>query len=105
MRGENAKLLTVTEASEFLSIRPRTIHKLVRDGKLGCVQVTPKERRFTSEQLAAYVEGQTIAPKEIDRKLGNPLPSKTKGGEKRRERVTRVSERVSVREEIRKLCQ
>jgi excisionase family DNA binding protein len=107
LQADHAGLLTIDEACAFLRLKPRTLHKLVRLGRLGCVQVTQKERRFTREQLDAYVVAQTIAPKNvIDRKTETSLPLKTKGGENRRERrVTRVSEPVSIREEIRRLCQ
>ena len=64
-------LLTVHEASAFLQITPRTIHRLVREGLLGCVQITSRERCFTARQLDAYIEAQTIPAKiAIDRKPG-----------------------------------
>jgi excisionase family DNA binding protein len=99
------ELLTIGDASAFLKLKPRTLYKLVREGRLGCIQVTAKERRFTRDQLAAYVEAQTITPKiPIDRKPSNPLPSSMTGGE-RRKRVKRVSGQVSIRKEIMQLCQ
>jgi excisionase family DNA binding protein len=45
--------------AQILGISVKTIHKLVRDGKLGCVQVTTKDRRFTQEQVQRYIESCT----------------------------------------------
>jgi excisionase family DNA binding protein len=59
------KLLTPIEAAQILSISKKTVHKLVRDGKLGCVQVTDKERRFTEEQIKAYIEAQSNEPRVV----------------------------------------
>jgi hypothetical protein len=41
------KLMTVKDVAEILGIAAKTVNKLVREAKLGCVQVTAKERRFT----------------------------------------------------------
>ena len=43
----------------FLGISVKTVNKLVREGKLGCVQVTAKERRFTEDQIREYIESRT----------------------------------------------
>jgi hypothetical protein len=70
------------------------------------VQISRRERRFTEDQIGAYVQAQTIAPKiVIDSRPKTSLPLNAKGGERRDQRVKRVSEPVSVREEIRRLCQ
>jgi excisionase family DNA binding protein len=49
-------LSQVSDVAQMLGISSKTVHKLVREGKLPCVQVTALERRFTgrliwSEQL------------------------------------------------------
>lgn len=77
-------LLSPKEVAERLGISPRTVHKLVRDGKLGCVQVTERDRRFTPEQVKEYIERRTIAvPNPLDRKISEKLRwSQPKGGEK-----------------------
>ena len=98
-------LLTVAEASDLLQVRPRTIHKLCREGKLGYVMVTAKERRFTRSQLDTYITEQTIMPKVIDRKPMNPLTSTEKGGGRREQRVLKVSEAGLLKQEIKSLCQ
>ena len=49
-------LLQACDVATLLGISVKTVHKLVREGKLLCVQVTARERRFAgrliwSEQL------------------------------------------------------
>lgn len=72
MRKENdndkigiQRLLSPKDVAEILGISVKTVHKLVREGKLGSVQVTAKERRFTEEQVRAYIEAQSNKPEEV----------------------------------------
>ena len=58
-----SRLLGANDAAEILGISVKTVHKLVREGRLGCVQVTAKERRFTEEQIRAYIEAQSQGPR------------------------------------------
>lgn len=60
-----SKLLGVREVAEILRISAKTVNKLARDGKLGFVQVTGKERRFTEEQIRAYIEAQSHMPTSV----------------------------------------
>ena len=77
-----ARLLSPKDVAEILGISVKTVHKLVRDGKLGCVQVTSKERRFTEEQVQDYVESQTIGVR-VDKKRVTRVSSiPEKGGKK-----------------------
>ncbi len=79
------RLMTAMDVAEILGISAKTVHKLVREGRLGCVQVTAKERRFTEEQIKAYIEAQSQGPRveHVDmprvRQVSSPA---TKGGEK-----------------------
>lgn len=77
-----APLLDADDVATILRISPKTVHKLVREGKLSCVQVTTKERRFTRANVQAYIESRTIhCP--IDKGHFTPLSSMPKkGGEK-----------------------
>ncbi|MEW6406973.1 MAG: helix-turn-helix domain-containing protein [Chloroflexota bacterium] len=54
------QLMDAQDVALILKIAPKTVHKLVRRGKLGCVQVTAKYRRFTREQVQAYIESRTV---------------------------------------------
>jgi excisionase family DNA binding protein len=78
------KLLYPRDVAQLLGISVKTVHKLVRDGKLGCVQVTTGDRRFTQEQVQHYIEGctkNTLA--KIDREPTVRVRSfPPKGGEK-----------------------
>jgi excisionase family DNA binding protein len=76
------QLMDAKDVALILKIAPKTVHKLVRKGKLGCVQVTEKDRRFTREQVQAYIESQTVTVR-FDKKSTKPVRSTPpKGGEK-----------------------
>ncbi len=79
------KLLKATDVADLLGISVKTVHKLVRDQRLACVQVTSKERRFTEEQVRAYIEGQSreIHQVRVDTPRPRPVSSESKkGGQK-----------------------
>ena len=91
------RLLRPKDDAEILGISVKTVHKLVREGKLGCVQVTSKERRFTAEQIRAYVEAQSIGVR-VDKKLAPRVSSAPKkGGQK----SSRSFDRANLLKEIR----
>jgi excisionase family DNA binding protein len=88
MRKENEqdrisvpRLLSAKDVGEILGISVKTVNKLVRAGKLACVQVTTKERRFTEEQVREFLESSTIKTP-IDKKSAKPLDFPRKGGQK-----------------------
>jgi excisionase family DNA binding protein len=83
IQGESQirKLMTAKDVAEILGIAAKTVNKLVRDGKLGCVQVTAKERRFTEEQVERFVESRSIE-RPVDRTSPKPLDFPRKGGKK-----------------------
>ncbi len=72
-------LWTVSDVALFLDVSTKTIHKLVREGKLACVQVTARERRFTHEQVEDYVRSQTTSVR-VDRTPRSPVKSALKKG-------------------------
>jgi excisionase family DNA binding protein len=75
------KLLSAKDVAEILGISVKTVNKLVREAKLGCVQVTTKERRFTEQQVEGFIESRTIE-RPVDRKSPKPLDFPRKGGKK-----------------------
>jgi len=75
------KLLSAKDVAEILGISPKTVNKLVREAKLGCVQVTAKERRFTEEQVEGFIDSRTIDTP-VDRKSPKPVDFPRKGGKK-----------------------
>jgi hypothetical protein len=75
-------LLDANDVAKIFKISVKTVHKRVREGKLGCVQVTPKDRRFTRKQVQAFVEAQSNEVR-IDRSEEKPVKFQPpKGGEK-----------------------
>jgi excisionase family DNA binding protein len=73
------RLLRVTDAASILSISTKTVHKLVREKKLSCVQVTSRERRFTQEQIEEYILSQSTSVR-VDKKDPRPVKSHPKKG-------------------------
>jgi len=77
-----ALLLEPKEVASILKISLKTMHKLVRERKLSCVQVTVRERRFTPEQVQQYIESQSTGIR-VDKKDPRTVSSRPKkGGEK-----------------------
>src|SRR5208283_1511485 len=76
------KLLSARDVAKILGISVKTVNKLVREAKLGCVQVTAKERRFTEEQIREYIESRS-SKVQIDKTKPDRVKSAVpKGGEK-----------------------
>ena len=105
-RGQDgiARLLSPRDVAEILGIGVKTVHKLVRERKLGCVQVTSKERRFTEEQVRAYIEAQSKGFQEVrvDTPRGRRVSSEVKkGGNGKEHRVEKTKDSwASLREEM-----
>ncbi len=76
---EPRRLLTAQEVAKILGISRKTVHRLVREGKLPCVQVTARERRFTPEQVQEYIESQSTG-KRVDKRDPRPVSSRPKKG-------------------------
>ena len=64
-QGQLRSLMTAKDVAEILGISAKTVNRLARERKLGCVQVTGKERRFTEEQVREYIEAQSRRPEEV----------------------------------------
>jgi excisionase family DNA binding protein len=89
MRKENEqdqisipRLLSAKDVGEILGISVKTVNKLVREAKLGCVQVTAKELRFTEEQVQAYIEAQSKEVRVDTRTRERVKSAPPEGGEK-----------------------
>jgi excisionase family DNA binding protein len=72
-------LWCASDVAQVLDISTKTVHKLVREGKLPCVQVTTRERRFTPEQVKQYVESQSTGIR-VDKSAASPVSSRPKKG-------------------------
>jgi excisionase family DNA binding protein len=76
------KLLSTEEAARTLCCTVKTIHKKVREGELGCVQLSEKKRMFKPEQLQSFIDSKTVEPV-IDRKNSVRVSSEPKKGGER----------------------
>jgi excisionase family DNA binding protein len=96
-------LLTAEQVAEHLGVKPKTVHQLVREGKLACIQVTARDRKFTETQIEAFIASRTIhMPKIVDRNSPHKLPSPTrKGGVQRKSTGDSLSERRKMKEDLR----
>ena len=62
-------------AAQRLRVGVRTINTWARKGEMECVQLSPRKRRFTSDQLKKFIETRTRAmPKNLDRPKSKRLP-------------------------------
>ncbi len=77
-------LLDAKDVAKLFKISAKTVHKRVREGKLGCVQVTSKDRRFTRKQVQAFIEAQSTGVR-VDKKDSKPIPSVSKKGGENKE--------------------
>jgi excisionase family DNA binding protein len=78
-------------------VSEKTVHKLVREGKLACVQITGRERRFTDEQVLEFIRSQTRSVR-VDKKPRPPVSSPArKGGEKKSVGLSRTDLRKEMR--------
>jgi excisionase family DNA binding protein len=91
-------LLTAEDVAATLGISVKTVHKLVREGKLPCVQVTARERRFTPQQVQQYIDSQSTSIR-VDKKAALVVSFRPKkGGAK----SSGVFSRQALLEEMRK---
>ncbi|MBM3301564.1 MAG: helix-turn-helix domain-containing protein [Deltaproteobacteria bacterium] len=74
-----SRLLTVLVVASILGISPKTVHKLVRERKLACVQVTPRDRRFTFDQIQEFIRSRST-PVRVDKNDPRPVRSAPKKG-------------------------
>lgn len=102
--SDNDRLLTIETVAAQLGLRPKTVNQFVRDGKLGCVQLTRRDRRITRTQLEEFIESRTVEPpkKVVDPRAAKGIPFPRKGGDTSKSRGSGVG---LLRKEIHELCQ
>ncbi|MEI6135737.1 MAG: helix-turn-helix domain-containing protein [Desulfomonile sp.] len=79
-------ILTTEEVAEYLGVRKTAVYRYVREGKLDCVRISFKERRFTEEQVMEFIHRQTVSkPRPIDIPQPARLPSypRNRGGDEK----------------------
>jgi excisionase family DNA binding protein len=52
-------LLTPEQVGRVLGIGGKTVNKLAKEGKIGCVEVTTSKRLFTKELVEEFIKKQT----------------------------------------------
>ncbi len=92
-------LLKARDVAERLLVSEKTVHKLVREGRLACVQVTARDRRFTHEQVQEYIRSHSTEVR-VDKKEPRPVSSYPKKGGAKSSGVSGTG----LAEEIRSLC-
>lgn len=93
------RLLDAKEVAEMIRVAIKTVHKLAREGRLACVQITPRERRFTQEQVQEYIRVQSTEMR-VDRKAASAVSSRPKKGGAKSSGVSGTA----LAKEIRSLC-
>jgi excisionase family DNA binding protein len=96
----SVSLLDAQDVALILKVSAKTVHKLVREGKLACVRVTARDRRFTHEQVQEYIQSQSTLVR-IDKKATPPVSSRPKKGGAKSIGVSGTG----LAKEIRSLCQ
>jgi hypothetical protein len=96
------RLLTPEQAARQLRRSVRTVHALVREKKLECVQQSPRIRFFLQEHIDQFIQRHTVTlPNPVDKSTSNGLPFPRKGGEKKKSTGDSLSERKRMKEELR----
>jgi predicted site-specific integrase-resolvase len=112
MRKENdqdgiaiPRLLSAKDVGEILGISAKTVNKLVRGTKLGCVQVTAKERRFTEGQVQAYITARSREVRVDTPRVRQVSSRPKKGGEQDQQAKSFEAQAAgSLVEELKALC-
>jgi excisionase family DNA binding protein len=120
-------ILRPQQVAEILQISTKTVHALCRAGRLSYFWINAKERRFTADDVHAYlrachVESSTVPAgragraraqnrrfdttpaQNLDTLSENPLPSVSKGGERQVRRKANhrgTTDRARLKEEFR----
>jgi excisionase family DNA binding protein len=95
------RLLSVAAVASILGVSPKMVHKLARERKLACVQVTARDRRFTPEQVQEYIRSHS-KPVRVDKKDPRPVQSSPKKGGPERKSAGDIG--TDLVKEIRSLC-
>ncbi len=95
-------LLSPQEVAGLLQVSVKTVHKLVREKRLSCVQVTSRGRRFTPEQVQEYIRSQSTEVRRVDKKDPRLVQSPPKKGGIERKSTGEIG--TDLVKEIRSLC-
>jgi len=71
------KIYSVGEVSELLQISKKEVHRLVREERLSCIEITNRRRRFTQEHIDLFLAEATRKsrrPKRLEKSERSLLP-------------------------------
>ena len=54
------KLILPNQVAQILGVSVKTVHKLVREGALNCVEVRPRIRRFSSQHVEEFISSHSL---------------------------------------------
>lgn len=95
-------LLDIEQASDYLNIPQKAVHRLCRQGKLAYVRIDDRgPRRFLQRDLDNYIERNLVPVKQPVDKKGSRRISSPQG----RRETAGQQEKGLLGKEIRKLCQ
>lgn len=52
------KMLSIYEASEILKVSERTVYRMIEQGKIGVIRITPKNLAIPEDDIQNYLLGQ-----------------------------------------------
>mgnify|MGYP006921394865 FL=1 len=52
------KMLSIYEASEMLKVSERTVYRMIEQGKIGVIRITPKNLAIPEDDIQNYLLGQ-----------------------------------------------
>jgi hypothetical protein len=85
-------LYTDADVAAILMITKKMVQELVRKGQLACVQMTPRIRRFTPEQVQQYIDSHSTPPP-VDKRDARPVSSPArKGGDNKESRQEKTKD-------------
>jgi hypothetical protein len=98
---KSIRLLDAKEVATMIKVAIKTVHRLAREGKLACVQVTARERRFTPEQVQSYIRSHSTEVR-VDKKAAPAVSFRPKKGGNERKSAGDIG--TDLVKEIRSLC-
>jgi excisionase family DNA binding protein len=70
---------TIREVADLYGVKPWTINRLIREGKLPCLVLGPRTRRVTPAQLLVFEERTRPQPTNPRTEPQRPNDGRTKG--------------------------
>jgi len=59
-RTMEKELLTIQEVADRFSVSRRTVYRLINDGKLSTIKISPKHVRISTLEVESYIKKNTF---------------------------------------------